>query len=71
MKDIRPQIPMPIEDLRLAVGYKSRGGFGGVVSGRVQAGFKLAIAIEEATDKAVMRGDLRPDLWPDHVTPAA
>lgn len=35
-----------------------------VATGRTLPGPKLAIRIEKATNFMVLRGDLRPDLWP-------
>ena len=34
------------------------------LSGKTQAGPKLAIAIEKGTCGCITRSDLRPDLWP-------
>jgi hypothetical protein len=30
---------------------------------------ELAMRIEAASGRAILRGDLLPDIWPDHVSP--
>ena len=35
-----------------------------VLRGATPAGYRLAIAIEDATAGAISRTDLRPDIWP-------
>jgi len=38
-----------------------------VLKGATRPGPEMAIKIEHATDRAIRRSDLRPDLWPPHL----
>ena len=64
MSDHMNHLPMPIEELRALVGYKSKSTFRKIIQGKVKPGALLAIRIEIESGGAIMRGDLRPDVWP-------
>ena len=69
MTDIRPLLPFSTAELLRRVNRRSYSQLHSVVAGKKACTADLALAIETATDRAVLRGDLRPDLWPDHVSP--
>ena len=69
MKDIRANLPFPIAELLRRLNRRSYSKLHQIVSGKEESPARLAVAIETATNRAVLRGDLRPDLWPDHVSP--
>ncbi|MBL4866378.1 MAG: helix-turn-helix domain-containing protein [Pseudomonadales bacterium] len=47
----------------------SQGLLAHVESGRRQLGFELALKLEEFSGGAITRHDLRPDIYPEHITP--
>lgn len=63
MSDLRGKIPTNIATLTRQV-RKTYAHVHKVISGKVTPSAALAIAIERATDGAITRSDLRPDLWP-------
>ena len=59
-----------VADLARKLGRKSRPTLYHVLSGRFPCKAELAIEIEAATNGAVTRSMLRPDLWPPEPQPA-
>lgn len=60
--DLRSRIPS-IRALQRQLGLGSYDKLRLVITGKRQAGPKLAMRIEEATNGAIRRWELRPDLW--------
>jgi len=68
MADFRPLIPN-ISRLAESLGC-DYSHLHSVLKGGTRPGPQFAIRIEEATNGAIRRGDLRPDLWPsNHCNP--
>ena len=67
MADIRPLLPFSIAELQRRLDRRSYSRLHGIVSGKTECPAELAPLIEKATDRAVKRSDLRPDLWPPHL----
>lgn len=69
MTDLRPKVQnIAALARRLKADYSH---LHAVLKGAQTAGPMFAIAIERETEGVIKRGDLRPDLWPDHgSTPA-
>ncbi|HAA04770.1 MAG TPA: Cro/Cl family transcriptional regulator [Syntrophobacteraceae bacterium] len=64
MSDVRHLLPCPITVLKTKLGRKSYARLFEVLSGKVRCPAELAPQIEAATNGAISRSDLRPDLWP-------
>ena len=72
MADIRNKLPFSVAELQRLLGWSSYASLHAIVSGKKPCRAELALEIEKATGGAVSRSDLRPDLWPPHLSlPAA
>lgn len=69
--DVSDRMPFPIAELQRRLGRKSYGKVHRIITGLDKCPADVAPAIESATAGAIKRGDLRPDLWPDHQSPSA
>jgi hypothetical protein len=65
MRNLTHLLPFPIAELQRRTGRKSYTWVYLYITGKVICPKKAALAIEAATNGAVLRGDLRPDLWPE------
>ena len=62
-------LPFPVAELKRRLNRKSYDRLLEYVHGIKRCPAELALQIETITGRAVLRGDIRPDLWPMEFTP--